>query len=106
MKSDNRFFSILTFLILGLIALAVVIGIVSAYRPIINENARRRHDIYLKESQIREQTNLTAQLQAQIFALTNDPGTIERLAREKLGYAKTDETVIHFDPATNSPTRQ
>ena len=31
---------------------------------------------------------------------------MERLAREKLGYAKADETVIHFEPpTTNQPIR-
>jgi cell division protein FtsB len=37
--------------------------------------------------------------------LRNDPKTIERLAREKLGYAKPDETIIRFEPATNAAGR-
>jgi cell division protein FtsB len=38
--------------------------------------------------------------------LQNDPQTVERLAREKLGYAKPDETVIRFEaPATNPAAR-
>jgi cell division protein FtsB len=32
-----------------------------------------------------------------VDALSNDPKTVERLAREKLGYARPDETVIHFE---------
>jgi cell division protein FtsB len=39
-------------------------------------------------------------LRADIDALRNDPATVTRLAREKLGYAKADETVIRFE--TNS----
>jgi cell division protein FtsB len=31
--------------------------------------------------------------------LQNDPKTVERLTREKLGYARPDETVIHFESA-------
>jgi len=42
-------------------------------------------------------------LQMEFNALRNDPKTVERLAREKLGYAKTDETVIRFE--TNAPAR-
>jgi hypothetical protein len=34
--------------------------------------------------------------------LQNDPKTVERLTREKLGYARPDETVIYFEP-TNEP---
>jgi len=38
--------------------------------------------------------------------LRNDPKTIERLMREKLGYARPDETVVRFEPpATNGPAR-
>jgi cell division protein FtsB len=38
--------------------------------------------------------------------LRNDPKTIERLTREKLGYARPDETVVRFEPATtNAPAR-
>jgi cell division protein FtsB len=39
----------------------------------------------------------------QFNALRNDPKTVERLARERLGYARTDETVFRFE--TNSPAR-
>ena len=32
-----------------------------------------------------------------------DPRTVERLARERLSYAKTGETIIRFElPATNT----
>jgi cell division protein FtsB len=38
--------------------------------------------------------------------LRNDPKTVERLMREKLGYAKPDETVVRFEPTvTNAPGR-
>ena len=36
--------------------------------------------------------------------MRNDPKTVERLTREKLGYARPDETVVRFEPAvTNAP---
>jgi cell division protein FtsB len=41
-------------------------------------------------------------LSAAVEALSNDPKAIERLAREKLGYAKPGETVIRFEEATNN----
>jgi cell division protein FtsB len=38
--------------------------------------------------------------------LRNDPKTVERLTREKLGYARPDETVIRFETnVTNNATR-
>jgi hypothetical protein len=36
-------------------------------------------------------------LKASIDAVQNDPKTLERLTREKLGWAKTNETVIRFE---------
>ena len=65
---------------------------------------RRRIDAL--DAQLEQQKAIARQLQAEFDALRNDPKTVERLAREKLGYAKPDETVIYFDPAgTNPPGR-
>ena len=41
---------------------------------------------------------------ASIEALRNDPKTVERFAREKLGLAKIDETVFRFEEP--DPERQ
>jgi len=58
------------------------------------------------ETELKKETDKSKQLQAQIDALRNDPKTIERLTREKLGYAKPDETVVRFEsPATNDVAR-
>ena len=62
-----------------------------------------RADIMRLQTQLQIEEAKSRQLQAQIDELRNDPNAIERLAREKLGYAKPDETVIRFEPATNSP---
>jgi cell division protein FtsB len=74
------------------------------YRPLIEENVRMRREIMKKEGEIKEQQRISMNLSNQIYTLTNDPKTVERLAREKLGFARPDETVIHFEPATNSST--
>ena len=45
-------------------------------------------------------------LKAAYDALRYDPKAVERLARERLGYARTGETVIRFEaPVTNAPPR-
>jgi cell division protein FtsB len=36
-------------------------------------------------------------LRGNIDSMQNDPKTVERLAREKLGWAKTNEMVIRFE---------
>lgn len=101
MKADTGIWNTLTLMVAGLLALALVVGIGSAYIPLIQQNERMRREIYRLDAELQKQEALSQQLHAQIDALRNDPGTVERLAREKLGYAKADETVIHFESVTN-----
>ncbi len=93
----------LTKLVVGLVVLAIVLLIIMYYRPLIAENERMRRDILKLEDQIRAQEKISEDYSNQIVILTTDPKTVERLAREKLGYARPDETVIHFE---SSPTNR
>jgi cell division protein FtsB len=103
---DNGIWSKLTKVVVGLIVLAVLLLIGMCYLPLIQENTRMRAQILKLDQQIQTEQEKSDQLQSQVDALRNDPKTIERLAREKLGYAKPDETVIRFEaPATNAPVR-
>jgi len=55
------------------------------------------------DEQIQKQEETGKQLRNAIEALSHDPKTVERLAREKFGYAKPGETVVRFEePQTNS----
>ena len=99
---DHGIWSKLTKAVVGLIVLAVLLLIGMCYLPQIQENTRMRAQIIKLEQQIQDEQKKSEQLQAQIDALRNDPKTVERLAREKLGYAKPDETVVLF---TNNPSR-
>jgi cell division protein FtsB len=99
---DNGIWSKLTKVVVGLIVLAVLLLIGMCYLPLIQENTRMRAQILKLDRQIQDEQTKSDQLQSQIDALRNDPKTVERLAREKLGYAKPDETVIRFEAATNA----
>ena len=102
MNVDNGIWSTLTKVVIGLIVLAVLLLIGMCYLPLIQENTRYRAKILKLDQQLQTEQKKSEQLQAQIDALQNDPKTVERLAREKLGYAKPGETVIRFEPATNA----
>lgn len=78
--------------------LACLLGVFFWYLPVFQQNARMRHRIMEIEAQIAAETAARDQLKTAIWNLRNDPKTIERLAREKLGYAKPGETVIYFLP--------
>jgi len=97
--------SILTKVAVGLVIVALLLLIGMKFLPLLQQNERMRADILRLQTQLQIEEAKSKQLQAQIDELRNDPNAIERLAREKLGYARPGETVIHFEPATNSPPR-
>src|SRR5471030_2532870 len=103
MNVNLGIWSALTKIVVGLVVLAVLLLIGMCYLPLINQNERMRAENLRLETELQKESEKSKQLQAEIDALQNDPKTVERLAREKLGYARTDETVIRFEaPATNS----
>lgn len=87
----------------ALVVIAILLLIAMWNLPLIEQNERMRADILRLQAQLKIEEAKSKQLQAQIDQLRNDPNAIERLAREKLGYAKPGETVIRFEPSTNSP---
>ena len=100
MKVDLGIWSKLTQAVVVLVAVAVVMLIGMTYVPLIHQNERMRREILRLDDEFQKQEAIAKQLRADIDALRHDPATLGRLAREKLGYAKPDETVIYFE--TNS----
>lgn len=106
MNVDLGIWSKLTKVVVGLVVLAFLLLIGMCYLPLIHENERMRTKILQLDAQLQQEEEKSKQLRAQIDALRNDPQTIARLAREKLGYARPDETVVLFEtPATNNVAR-
>jgi cell division protein FtsB len=90
----------LTNVVVGLVVIAILLLIGMCYLPVIQENARMERQIDKLQAQVQVEEQKSKQLQGEIDALQNDPKSVERLAREKLGYARPNETVIYFQ-ATN-----
>jgi len=84
-------------LVLFLFFVASVLLVFLWYLPLIQKNQRYRRELIALETRIGEEERLKRQLRGSIVALQNDPRTVERLAREKLGLAKTNEMVIRFE---------
>src|SRR5437773_4171971 len=82
--------------VIFLLFLAGLLGVFFWYLPLIEQNQRYRKEILALDGKIQEQERLARHLKASIDAVQNDPRTLERLAREKLGYARSNETVIRF----------
>ena len=85
--------------IIFLLFLAGLLGVFVWYLPLIKQNQRFRKELLALETKIQEQERLGRHLKLSIDAVQNDPRTVERLAREKLGLARTNETVIRFEAA-------
>ncbi len=96
-KVDLGIWTWLTQAVVALIAIAALLLIMMAYLPEIKKNQRMRTELDRLETDLAQQKQISDQLQLQLNALRNDPKTVERLAREKLGYAKPDETVVRFE---------
>ena len=93
----------LTHLVIGLIILACLLGVFFWYLPVFQQNERMREQILVLQNQVKAEEQKQKLLEAAVRNLRDDPKTVERLAREKLGYAKPGETVIYFSPAATAP---
>ena len=88
---------VVLFLIFGAFLMLVLVW----YAPVIKQNERMRKEKLELDRAIAVETEVSKKLDAQTKAL-HDPRTVERLARERLSYAKPGEIVIHFEqPQTN-----
>jgi cell division protein FtsB len=86
--------------------LAFLLVVAVWYLPVIKTNERIRKETLRLDNQVQVEEERGRQLKASIDALRTDPKAVERLARERLGYAKPGETVIRFEaPVTNTWTR-
>ena len=102
MNVDLGIWGKLTRVVVFLLLLAGVLGVAYWYYPLIRQNERMRREVLRLEDENRKQEEANKQLKASIDALRYDPKSVERLARERLGYARPDEKVIVFEqPVTN-----
>jgi len=93
----------LTRAVIFLFLVAGLLGVGLWYAPVIKRNERMRKEILRLDQQIQKKEEERKQLETSVKALNRDSKAVERLAREKLGYAKPGETVIRFTPPTNNP---
>jgi cell division protein FtsB len=101
---DLGIWSKLTNVVIVLLVVAGLLLVGVWYYPVIKHNERVRKQILKLEASVQKEEETSRQLKTQIDALRHDPKAVERLARERLGYARTGETVIRFEaPQTNRP---
>jgi cell division protein FtsL len=96
MNVDLGIWAKLTKAVIFLLFVAGLMGVAVWYLPLIKQNERMRREILRIETQIAKAEDSNRQLKTSIDSL-KDSKAVERLAREKLGYAKAGETVIRFE---------
>jgi cell division protein FtsB len=103
MNVDNGIWDKLTRVVIGLIIVAVIMLVAIWYLPGTQQKERMLKEIQKQDAQIQSAEETQKQLKSSMDTLRSDPKAVERLARDKFGYAKPGETVVRFeDAATNS----
>ncbi len=97
MNVNLGIWSKLTKLVLILIGAAGLLAVGVWYLPLIRQNERMRQRVFQLDEQVKKEEELNKSLTTSVTAGRTDPKTVERLARETLGFAKPGETVIHFE---------
>ena len=106
MNVDLGIWDKLTRVVYFLLFVAGLLAVAVWYLPLIKQNERMRKEILRLDELVVKRVEEHKQLASSIDALQHDPKAVDRLARERLGFAKPGETVIRFEaPATNSTAR-
>lgn len=102
MSSANSIWDYLTRIVVVLLLVAALLAAFVWTVPLMRQNEQMRKEVYRLDGKIQEETDQQKRLKNSLDA-QRDPRTVERLAREKLGYAKPGETVVRFSQnPTNS----
>jgi cell division protein FtsB len=102
MNVDLGIWDKLTRVVIFLLLIAGLLGVAVWYLPVIKKNERMRKKIIELDVQLEKSEETARQSKASFDALRYDLKSVERLSRERLGYARTDEIVVRFEPpATN-----
>ena len=103
-RIDTGIWDKLTKAVVFLLVIAALLAVAVWYLPLIKQNERMRSEILRRQQNVATEEETARQIKVQIEALRNDPETVERYAREKLGLARPGETVIRFErPDSNAP---
>lgn len=96
MSAGSNIWDALYRLALWLLAIAAVVAVILWYVPVVQKNEAMRGNIYQLEQRVQQEQELAKVLDARLKSL-QDSRTVERLARERLSFAKPGELVFHFE---------
>ena len=97
MNVDTGIWDKLTRVVVTLLVFAALVWVAILYFPLMHQNEAMGQQIIELDQRIQQEEMVNRELRLEIDSLKSDPKTVERLAREQLGLARPDETVIRFD---------
>ena len=97
MNVDTVIWDKLSRVVLFLLVLAALVWVAVLYFPLMHQNEAMRQQIIEMDQRIQHEETVNRELRLEIDSLKSDPKTVERLAREQLGLAIPNETVVRFD---------
>ena len=106
MNVDLGIWTKLNRVVIFLFLVAGILGLAAKYLPLVKTNERMRKETFRLDTRIQKEEAAARELKASIDNLRYNPKAVERLARERLGYAKPGETIIRFEPAPTNSARQ
>lgn len=98
MPTNGGLLSLLNKFTKGVILLVILAVVVTLFIPLFRESQGLRERKYDLEQQIKLLEAENKRLQEEATALSRDPKAVERVAREKMGWAKPNEKVYRFEP--------
>jgi cell division protein FtsB len=104
MNVDLGIWGKLTRVVIALLVIAFLGIIWQWYLPLIKQNERMRRTTLTLDDKIHGEEASNKVYKASIDTLRYDTNAIERLAREKLRYAKPGETVVVFEQTSTNST--
>jgi len=104
MKVNLGIWDKLTPVVIFLVFVAGVLLVGVWYLPLIRQNERMRKEMLRLDISMQKEEEAGRQLRTSIDALRRDPKAVERLARERMGYAKPGEVVIRFEEPRGTNT--
>src|ERR1039457_2289314 len=89
MKVNLSIWDKLTRMVIFLVFIAGLLLVAIWYLPLIQQNERYRKEILRLDNLVQKEEETGKQLRTSIDALRFDPKAVERLARERIGDAKS-----------------
>ncbi len=81
---------------IAVLTVLLILFLVVLFTPKIRQNKARQREITRLEELCRDQKETALELRRNQERFKNDPGFVEKTAREELGKAKPGETIFRF----------